>query len=122
MATESRVPWDFSLPKDDGSDVPNEPSPEGALLGRKLAAIVRVEESRLEMFFPERLPRCDDCALTAGTIPNRCLGTLGDVVKCVAEARPFYCHKGTDDGAKAPKRLCAGYVTLLSVLGGKRGT
>ncbi len=116
------VPWDFSLPKDDGNDVPNEPSAEGAAIGRKLAAIVRAEESRLQMFYPHRHPRCDDCALTGGTVPNSCLGTLGDVIKCVDENRPFFCHKGTDDGAKPVKRLCAGFVTLLTVLGDGNGS
>jgi hypothetical protein len=36
-----------------------------------------------------------------------------DLVKCIVESIPFYCHKGIpQDGT--PKRLCSGFVCLTS--------
>lgn len=60
------------------------------------------------------LPMCSDCALREGTTPNQCPATLGDVLKCVVEDLPFYCHKGVPDGG-APKRICTG-AAVLAVL------
>jgi hypothetical protein len=111
----SRVPWDASLPKDDGNDVPNEPSPEGAALGRKLAQLAVRAEAEQREIFPNMLPCCSDCALREGTTPNQCMSTLGDVVKCVVEGTPFYCHKGVKEGDQ-PKRLCTGAMVLMSTV------
>lgn len=112
-ALRARVPWETSMPKDDGTDVPNEPSPEGAEVGRELARMAARAEVEQRKLFPNLLPCCNDCALKEGTRPNQSLNTLGDVMKCVIEARPFYCHKGVADG-EAPKRLCTGAMVLMA--------
>jgi hypothetical protein len=107
------MPWNYSeAPGKDDPGVPNMPSPEGAELGRMLARMAEREEAaQRATLFPNMLPRCDDCALRAGTLPNQCAETLMDVVKCVAEGQPFYCHKGVRDG-NAPRRLCTGWAVL----------
>lgn len=110
-----KVPWDYELPKGDGTDVPNLPSEEGAALGAQMARAADMVEEAQRKRGLTMLPRCDDCAFRAGTLPNRCLSTLVDATKCVLEAKPFYCHKGVADGGK-PKRLCAGAAVLMSEL------
>jgi hypothetical protein len=107
------APWDFSTPSGPGDSVPNLPSEEGALWGRDLARLADVAEARQRNAFPDQHPRCVDCAFTLGTEPNRSLPTLMDAMKCVIEKVPFYCHKGIADEGK-PKRLCVGYMLLLS--------
>jgi hypothetical protein len=110
---ECRIPWDYSEAPEEGDEtaVPNVPTPEGQMLGAELARLTDIEEERLRERFLKLHPRCDDCALRLGTGPNGCVSTLMDVVKCVAESVPFYCHKGARDG-DAPKRLCAGFAVL----------
>lgn len=110
----ARLPWAFSEePSPDEDAVPNVPTPEGRMLGRELARLCDIEEARMRVRFPRLHPRCDDCALRAGTDPNGCPETLMDVVKCIAENVPFYCHKGVRDGE--PKRLCAGFAICANV-------
>jgi hypothetical protein len=113
LAVTLRAPWDFDLPVDDGTDVPNEPSKEGARLGAVLAAAVDRVEPLARRRFPNMLPRCNDCAFRAGTTPNQCMSTQLDVLKCLIEAKPFYCHKGMAEG-DAPKRLCTGATVLVN--------
>jgi hypothetical protein len=111
-----KVPWDYSsrVVAGDPDATPNVPTDEGKALGRELARLCDVEEREQLKRFPNQLPRCDDCALRAGTLPNGCPSTMMDVLKCVAEAEPFYCHKGVRDEAD-PKRLCSGFMILVGV-------
>lgn len=110
------APWAFSEPPTDGdTPIANMPTPEGRLLGAQLARLADVEEAKLREEFPRLHPRCDDCALRLGTRPNGCPDTLMDVVKCVIEGTPFYCHKGVKDGE--PKHLCAGFALLAGLNG-----
>lgn len=107
-----RVPWDFSEPPSaDDPGVPNEPTPEGRMLGAQLARLADIEEERLRERFPKMHRRCGDCALRLGTVPNGCPETLMDVVKGLVEHVPFYCHQKLDDGN--PVLLCAGYMMLV---------
>lgn len=111
--TERRItlPWDYSVAPIDGeAAVPNIPTTEGRLLGTKLARLADLEELRIRSDFPQAHSRCNDCALRAGTDPNGCVETLMDLLKCVCEDTPFYCHQGLRDGE--PKRLCAGFAIL----------
>lgn len=106
------LPWEFSEPPAEGEpSYPNLPTPEGRALGAELARLCDVEEQRIRERFPNQ-PRCDDCAARAGTDPNGCSETLMDLLKCVHEAVPFYCHKRVKDGE--PQRLCAGFAILVS--------
>lgn len=113
MAKPIVVPWDFSAPPVDAANaVPNEPTPEGRMLGAELARLADAEEARVLERFPRHGRRCGDCAFRAGTVPNGCSETLMDAVKALVECVPFYCHKAvTPDGE--PRRLCAGYATLM---------
>lgn len=114
MSRTGKVPWDYSIPGDGEPAVPNLPTPEGEALGAELARLCDVAEVEELKRFPNQLPRCQDCALRAGTLPNGCLDTLGDVIKCLVEGEVFYCHKGIVEG-EAPKRMCSGFATLMGV-------
>jgi hypothetical protein len=108
-----KAPWEFSKPPAPGEPtVANVPTPEGRALGAELARLYEIEEAKLRVRFPRMQPRCDDCAFRAGTDPNGCVETLMDALKGLMECEPFYCHKGVTPG-EPPKRLCAGYATLL---------
>ena len=106
-------PWDFTeAPQPGGPVVENLPSDDPVIVkaGQDLADVAeqgrRLGEAR---GFPT-LPRCNECAFTAGTVPNRSLLTLGDAVKAVVESTGFYCHKGAEPGTK----LCRGYVDAMT--------
>lgn len=106
------MPYDYSSPlRGDGTDVPNVPSPAGAALGRELSRFVDVEEAANRVLYPHVPRRCDDCAFLLGTVPNQCMPTVADALKCTMEGEPFYCHKGLLGGAE-PRRLCAGWLAL----------
>lgn len=106
------APWDYSTAPDPATAVPNMPTKAGRQLGELLAKLADEAEAEQQRDFPDMIPRCNDCAFRAGTRPNGCEETLMDAIKCAVEARPFYCHKGTQDGAKAPTRLCSGAMVL----------
>lgn len=106
------APWDYSTAPDPATAVENMPTEAGRKLGALVAKLADEAEADQRRDFPNMLPRCNDCAFRAGTRPNGCEETLMDAIKCAVEARPFYCHKGTQDGAKAPSRLCSGAMVL----------
>jgi hypothetical protein len=107
-----KAPWEISIPKEGQPTVVNEPTPEGRAAGLVFAKFADIEEAKQRALFPDMLPRCDDCALRAGTTPNGCVSTLMDVLKCAVEGTPFFCHKGIKDGDE-PKRLCTGAIVLM---------
>lgn len=115
MTGPLRVPWEFDIPKGDGTDIPNEPTEAGRAAGASLAAAVDIAEEQQRQRVPNMLPRCNECALRAGTLPNSCESTLREVAKCAIEGLPFYCHKGLVDGEQ-PKRLCTGAMVLGAAL------
>lgn len=106
------APWDYSTAPDPATAVPNMPTEAGRQLGELLAKLADEAEAEQQRDFPDMIPRCNDCAFRAGTRPNGCEETLMDAIKCAVEARPFYCHKGTQDGAMVPTRLCSGAMVL----------
>lgn len=77
----------------------NRPTPEGRALG---AELLRLLESDFAAS-PIAAERCASCAFRPDTIPNGCVATLMDALKCVMEGWPFYCHMGD-------KPICVGYV------------
>lgn len=109
MSEQTEMPWKYSIPIDGEESRPNLPTQEGRAAGMTLALIAERDMARMKERFPDALPMCDDCALRQGTDPNGCLATLGDVIKCIMENQPFFCHKGVS-GNDEPKRLCAGYA------------
>jgi hypothetical protein len=88
--------------------VRNLPSPEGEALGAELARLTAAGMQGRD--FPEP---CRSCAFRAGTVPNRCLATVGDALKCVMEQVPFYCHEQVEG---EPTVLCRGYAAAMSTL------
>lgn len=108
-----KAPWDYSKPVGDGDGYPNEPTEQGIALGKELARIADIAEAEQVKHFPNQLPRCDDCAFSAGTRPNGCSETLMDAIKCVVELNPFYCHKGCDADGN-PRHICRGWFLLVS--------
>ena len=68
-----KAPWDYSTSVADGAEgFPNEPDERGIALGKELARLADVAEAEQRKQFPNQLPRCDDCAFSAGTRPNGC--------------------------------------------------
>ena len=82
--------------------VPNRPSPEGRALGKELARFADQEVAKIGVDL-----RCRTCAFRAGTIPNGCLPTVGDALKCAMEKHPFECHE-------RPGLDCAGWMAMSS--------
>lgn len=109
----ARAPWPFSVPAAPGTGHPNLPTDAGRALGRELARLCDAAEAADLARFPDQRPRCEDCAFRAGTVPNGCAETLMDAIKCMVEVKPFYCHKGVREG-QAPKRLCGGWMAMIS--------
>lgn len=94
---------------------PNRPSPEGEALGRELARLAAPVIAEFQAKNPQARTPCPTCAFTLGTLPNRCVATQMDALKCVIELEPFYCHHHMD-GDK-PTHLCAGWFAVASSLG-----
>lgn len=90
--------------------VPNRPSAVGEALGQQLARLTETSLSRLRTRFPDHAEPCESCAFRLGTVPNRCLPTVMDALKCVVEQTDFYCHQGPKGKAK---HLCTGYMIAL---------
>lgn len=89
--------------------IPNRPSAEGRILGEQLALLTDKAEPRVRAQFPNHKERCRSCAFTAGTVPNACLPTVMDALKCVVDGTPFHCHQQFDDSG-TPTDLCAGWA------------
>lgn len=106
-----KAPWDFSEEPAPESAVPNLPTPEGRELGAQVARLVDIEAAKQREQFPKMPPGCNECAGTAGTLPNGCAETLMDLIKCATEGVPFWCHKGIGEG-EAPRALCRAWVVL----------
>lgn len=77
-------------------------------IGTRLADLgrVRLEAAGLtDLKFPRlRDEMCRTCACQAGSVPNGCLQTQMDFLKCVVEGTPFLCHAPHDG------KLCAGWA------------
>jgi len=90
VAPAPTVPWAMSQKPDPATAVPNEPTSEGRKVGAMLGALADAAEAEQRRDFPDMLPRCNDCAFRAGTLPNGCEETLMDAMKCAVEGKPFY--------------------------------
>ena len=85
--------------------VPNRPTPEGIAFGKEVARLVEPSIIALEAVgVPDS--RCKSCAFRDGTVPNGCLPTLGDAMKCVFGGdTDFLCHEDL-----TRQKLCHGFV------------
>lgn len=84
-------------------------TPDGAALGRHMVRLF--VEPVLPLLAAESDPdtRCSSCAFRVGTTPNGCEQTVMDAMKCVLEAKPFYCHSHQDANGRYDV-LCHGWV------------
>lgn len=78
----------------DETGIPNLPTPETEALGRELIRLTLGSEQPASM--------CGDCAFRNGSQANRSF-TSYDVLQCLLNEEPFYCHHGED-------RPCAGFA------------
>lgn len=95
---------------------PNRPCAIGRLAG---ANIARMTEPAIAELAAQGEPdeRCSTCAFKAGTLPNGCLETVADAMKCGIEGEPFYCHDSRRKG-----ETCHGWFAMRYALDGKSGS
>jgi len=67
-------------------------SPEGREIGEQMARLAQREIEKLKAE-GEPVECCRTCAFRPGTVPNGCLQTQMDALKCVLEGVPFMCHQ-----------------------------
>lgn len=91
------------------SQIRNTTTPEGHLLGERLAKWCDDTEPKARFRAPELHPRCNSCAFRQGNhLANGSPATQMDALKCVIEGREFYCH---DHGR--PEMLCMGWAMMM---------
>lgn len=92
-------------------------SPAGRAMGKSAARLAELGRQRLEAMGLDgvkapalRDEMCTTCACQPGSVPNGCLQTQLDLLKCAAEGKPFHCH--------APRngKICAGWVRVRAEL------
>lgn len=87
-------------------------TPAGKLLGKVSSRLAKIGRQVIESIGADgKIPNvrddvCPSCACREGTVPNGCLQTQSDFLKCVSESppRPFLCH--------APHNglICRGFI------------
>lgn len=72
-------------------------TPEGRAVGEQL---VRMTEPAIAALVAQGEPdeRCKSCAFRPGTVPNGCMQTQLDAIKCVIEGVQFGCHQADREG------------------------
>ena len=92
-------------------------SPEGRTMGRNAARLAELGRQRLARLglaavqAPTlRDDMCKSCAAREGTVPNGCLQTQMDFLKCAAEGKAFMCH------APHNGKYCMGWVRARAEL------
>ena len=87
----------------------NHATPEGRMLGNKLAQFCDEAEPAARLRLPELPPRCQSCAFRHGPhVANGSPTTQMDALKCIMEGREFYCHQPDRDG-----HLCSGWAMMM---------
>jgi hypothetical protein len=87
----------------------NRPTPEGRILGAKMAQFCDESEPAARLKFPELPPRCNSCAFRAGPhVANGSPETQMDVLKCVMEGIEFLCHE-----PYRKDQVCSGWAMML---------
>lgn len=89
-------------------------TPEGRAVGEQLVRLTEPAIARLAAEGEED-ERCKSCAFRAGTVPNGCPQTMADVIKCVVEQKPFYCH--VDKYADGSEKICHGWFATSWAIG-----
>ena len=72
-------------------------TPEGRAAGEQL---VRMTEPAIAALVAQCEPdeRCKTCAFRLGTVPNGCMQTQLDAIKCLIEGVQFSCHQAGREG------------------------
>ena len=84
-------------------------SPEGHIVGKKLAAWCDDAEPAARLKVPDLPPRCSSCAFRAGNhLANGSPATQMDALKCVMEGIEFQCHDVHREGA-----ICSGWAMMM---------
>jgi hypothetical protein len=86
----------------------------GRAVGEQIVRLTEPAINRLEIE-GEADERCRSCAFRAGTVPNGCPQTMSDVVKCVVEQTPFFCH--VDKYSDGSDKICHGWFAAAWALG-----
>jgi hypothetical protein len=92
--------------------VPNLPCPLGAEAGSHLARFVAAERAAHPERYRNLTEPCGTCAFRAGTLPNQCLATVADALKCVMEGDRFLCHESPVDADGEHTGVCMGWAVL----------
>lgn len=89
---------------------------EGRQCGERLSRMTDSEVGKLiaEGEWTED-ERCVSCAFRHGTVPNGCPQTQLDVLKCVMEHEPFYCHMTDPVGTE----VCSGWFAAMQAVNKK---
>lgn len=90
----------------------NRPEPAGYKLGAELARFATDGEVRLAAQGVDVPERCSTCAFRVGTLPNGCVTSVMDAMKCMIEHEPFLCHHD-----KAQRTPCAGFLAIMADAG-----
>lgn len=88
----------------------NRVSPEGKAAGFQMVRMVEPAIAYLECE-GEPDERCKSCAFRLNTVPNGCIQTQLDALKCVVEGVPFQCHQ-SDRGGHTCHGWFAGRVAM----------
>lgn len=89
-------------------------SPIGRAVGEQLVRLTEPVIAKLAAEGDED-ERCKSCAFRAGTVPNGCAQTMLDVMKCVIEQKPFYCH--VEKYADGSEKVCHGWFAARWAIG-----
>lgn len=96
----------------------NRPDVSGEFFGRHLAKMAEdAAPAYRASFAAQGMPvpqRCSTCAFRLGTVPNRCLATVQDALKCAMERKvDFACH---DKDAQTPdgRHVCVGWAMVVT--------
>lgn len=88
--------------------VPNRPCEAGRKIGAELARLTEAALAERKKKFPNHKEPCGTCAFRRGTIPNGCLATVMDAMKCAVEgSAEFMCHEQKG-------QVCTGFFILES--------
>lgn len=115
--TAPKLSYDFAdvEPPDPATAVPNRPDELGYQVGSIIADWAEKGAVLDAKAHPNAPDPCATCAFTRGTMPNGCLPTVANALKCVVEVEHlFYCHHGLKPGDENPTKLCAGYMHALT--------
>jgi hypothetical protein len=84
-------------------------SPEGKAMGATIALMYDKAFKKLRLSDTQDR-RCKSCAFRKGTVPNGCVQTMMDVIKCLAEGHPFCCHSPNN------REPCAGAEVVRTAI------